>query len=273
MTGPLIPFDAALPAAARRYDYWLGGKDNFAADRASGDEVQRLLPSITTAAVENRRCLLRVVRHLAVAHRVRQFIDIGSGMPTRCNVHDVAQELDPSSRIVYIDNDPMVAVHTRALCHSAPQGLAVFQPGDLRSPRQILEDTAVRDCVDFTQPVAVLLFAVLHFLGDADAPGTVVKHLMGELPSGSFLALSHATYDPLPSDLRAATIAAAEGNSEQAAFHARSREQITAFLDGLHLIQPGVVSTHRWHPELTPTPSRQVSEAEVICYAAVARSS
>jgi O-methyltransferase involved in polyketide biosynthesis len=198
-----VPIDTEHPHPARRYDYWLGGKDNFAADRDSGDRIAEVFPSIRTAVRENRRFLHRVVAYLAAEAGIRQFIDIGAGIPTRPTVHDLAQAIDPTCRVAYVDNDPMVLAHARALMTSSLEGVTAYVQADLRDPEAILADPALTAAIDFTRPVAVLMIAVLHFLEDADRPEQVVARLLRALPAGSHLAVSHATLDPLPVEARA----------------------------------------------------------------------
>jgi hypothetical protein len=265
-----FPINVNVPAPARRYDAWLGGKDNFAADRASAAAIGNAFPPITLAVAENRRCLLRVVRHLADERGIRQFLDIGSGVPRRHNVHDVAQEVALDSRIVYVDNDPMVAVHARALCVGTREGAVTCHLGDLREPKQILTADLVRDTLDFTRPIGVLLFAVLHFLPDTTEAQTAVDQLVDALPRGSYLAISHATFDPIPDDVRAKLTAFTKADSTDGPFHPRSRDEIAAFLHGLDLVDPGIVSTVHWHPDLEPPADPGVTEADAISYVAVA---
>ncbi len=262
--------DVTVPATSRRYNVWLGGKDNFAADRASAAAIQDVFQPIGRAIAENRRCLLRVVRYLAAECGIRQFLDIGCGYPAELNVHDVAQQVTADSRVVYVDHDPMVAVHARALWDSTPQGAEVFQDGDLRQPQQILTADLVRTTLDFTRPIGLLLFAVLHFVVDDDGLFDAVQELATALPSGSYVALSHATYDPLPEALLDPMNAFTGAGSPQGPFQPRTHDQVAAFLKGLDLVEPGLVSTVSWRPDLEPTADADLSEAEAICYAAVA---
>src|SRR5690242_16640062 len=176
--------DTSVPHPARRYNYWLGGKDNFAADRESGDAVVKLFPSIRTAAIENRAFLRRAVTLLAGELGIRQFLDIGTGLPTADNTHEVAQRVAPDSRVVYVDNDPLVMVHARALLTAAPgAGPTDYVEADVRSPEHILREAA--KLLDFDRPVALMLVAVLHFLADEEDPHGIVRRLLGALPPGS----------------------------------------------------------------------------------------
>ena len=176
---PVIDTTTAHPA--RRYDYWLGGKDNFAADRESADAIETIFPSIRTAARENRNFLHRAVRYLVTEAGVRQFLDIGTGLPTADNTHDIAQRLAPDARIVYVDNDPLVLVHARALLTSHPHGATQYIEADLRQPEQILTDADLTGTLDLAKPVALLLVAVLHFVPDTDHPDTIVRTLLDAL--------------------------------------------------------------------------------------------
>ncbi|GAA2617148.1 SAM-dependent methyltransferase [Paractinoplanes durhamensis] len=263
--------NVAVPAPARRYNRWLGGKDNFAADRASADAIERVFPTITAAAVQNRRCLGRAVGYLAGECGVRQFLDVGCGLPTgRHNVHEIAQQIAPQARIVYVDNDPLVAVHARALMTSTLEGKVAVHEADLRRPDEITGAGLVHDTLDFTRPVAVLLFAVLHFIPD-DTVHAAVRELMAAVPSGSYLALSHATFDPLGDQTRAALGTFTEPGAADGPFLPRTHEEITALLAGLDLVEPGLVSTVRWRPQLQPEADQTLGDHEVITYAAVAK--
>jgi hypothetical protein len=270
-TTPLIGMrqvDRTRPQPARRYDYWLGGKDNFEADRASGDQIADAFPTIRTAAVENRRFLVRVVRHLA-ARGIRQFLDIGTGLPTSPNVHEVAQAIAPSAKIVCVDNDPMVVAHARARLTSTPEGITAYVHADLRDPEAILSHPHLLGAIDLNQPVALLLVAVLHFLDDSDHPYRIVARLLRALPSGSYLALSHFTLDPLP-DTTIDQLRPMIGRSARhGIFQPRDRAQVARFTDGLTLVSPGLVSIVEWHPQGEPQPHASAEEAAV--YGVVAR--
>jgi hypothetical protein len=261
----------SLPTASRRYDAWLGGKDNFAADRASADAVSRAFPAIRAAVAENRRCLLRMVRYLAAEPEIRQFLDIGCGIPTpQDNVHQIAQQVAPDSRIVYVDNDAMVAVHMRALPVSTPEGAVAFHLGDVRQPKQIMSADVVRGTFDLTRPVAVLLCAVLHFVPEGKDAQSAVRELVAALPAGSYVALSHATFDPLPADVSAALDEFTKPDSGDGPFRPRTHDEIATLLAGLDLVEPGLVSTVHWHPQLEPPADRSLGADEAISYAALA---
>jgi hypothetical protein len=262
MTGQHIDTSVAHPA--RRYDYWLGGKDNFAADRESGDAIAAKFPAIRTAVLENRRFLRRAVTFLAEQAGVRQFLDIGTGLPTANNTHEVAQRIAPESRITYVDNDPLVLVHARALLTSSPQGATAYVDADLRDPEKILADPGLLDTIDLTRPVALMLVATLHFIDEADDPYGKVRRLAGALAPGSYLVISHATSDYLPPALVAEIAAGRHGQGRL-----RSREEITRFFTGLELVEPGVVPLPQWHSGDEPGP-RPTAE-ETAMYAGVAR--
>ncbi|GAA2482335.1 SAM-dependent methyltransferase [Winogradskya humida] len=258
-TPPVIDTSVAHPA--RRYDYWLGGKDNFAADRESGDQIAAKFPGIRTAVVENRRFLHRAVTHLTTQAGVRQFLDIGTGLPTVDNTHEVAQRTAPESRIVYVDNDPLVLVHARALLTSSPQGATAYVDADLRDPATILEQAA--KTLDLSQPVALMLLAILHFIPESDDPYAVLRTLTAALPPGSYVVLSHATSDYLPPDLVADISSGRHGQGRL-----RTKSEFASFFDGLDLLTPGVVPLAEWHAEGEPVP--RPAADEVAMYAGVA---
>src|SRR5256886_2796399 len=245
-------FDTSVPHPARRYDYWLGGKDNFAADRESADAIAAAYPSVRIAALENRWYLHRVVRFLAEEAGIRQFLDIGTGIPTSPNVHEIAQSVDPSTRIVYVDNDPIVLAHARALLTSAKEGATAYIDADLRQPGDILSHPDLHDTLDQTQPVAVMMVAILHFILDDRDPYGVVARLVDAMPPGSYLALSHVTYDFMPPAAVAELDAANAARNVE--FRPRSREEFTRFFEGLELVPPGIVSVAEWRAEHAPQP-------------------
>jgi hypothetical protein len=263
------PLDTSRPHPARRYDYLLGGKDNFAADRTSADQIAQAFPTIRTAALENRRFLRRVVTFLAAEAGIRQFLDIGSGLPASPNVHEIAQGIAADTRVLYVDNDPLVMVHARALMVSAPEGAAAYVKADLRQPQTILTDPALTDTVNLNQPVGLLLIAVLHFLDDADDPYRAVARLVEALPRGSFVALSHATFDPLPSDTVERLTTLVTPDAGHGTFRPRTHDEVARFLDGLKPVEPGLVPIVQWWPWQEPQP--RASAAETAVYGAVAR--
>ena len=235
--------DTTVAHPARRYDYLLGGKDNFAVDRESGDALVAAFPHIRAAARSNRDFLRRAVTFLTVEAGIRQFLDIGTGLPTANNTHEVAQSFAPQARIAYVDNDPLVLTHARALLTSASEGATSYTHADLRDPRAILSHPEVTNVIDFTRPVALLLVSVLAFLPDDDDPWTVVATLMDGLPSGSYLALSHAATDHFDPQVLAAWYRAAPDS------RLRSGLEIARFFSGLQIVAPGLVSTADWRPD------------------------
>ena len=249
--------DTSMPHSARRYNYWLGGKDNFAADRVSGDAVAGMFPSIRTAALENRRFLRRAVTFLAGEMGIRQFLDIGTGLPTADNTHEVAQMVAPQSKVVYVDNDPLVMVHARALLTSSPGGVTDYIEADLRDPDKILHEAA--RTLDFNQPVALMLIAVLHFVADHEDPHGQVRRLVDALPSGSYLVISHVTGEYFTQEMLEAF-----AKSPAPAYY-RDQGQVEQFFAGLDLVSPGVVSTAHWRAEGEPEPRPKVEEATAYC--------
>ncbi|AGZ44693.1 SAM-dependent methyltransferase [Actinoplanes friuliensis] len=259
--------DSSTAQPARRYNYWLGGKDNFAVDRASGDEILKTFPTARIAALENRRFLQRATRFLAAEAGIRQFLDIGTGLPTADNTHEVAQGIAPESRVVYVDNDPMVMVHARALLTSTPAGRTTYLEADLRSPETILADPELRETLDLGRPVALMLVAVLHFIEGYGAGAPIVRTLMDALPSGSFLVATNSTKDPLPPKMAAdydAALAAGITN-----IWPRDRAEFTALFDGLELVEPGVTPVSEWRSEGETEP--RPNPAHVAMYGGVAR--
>jgi hypothetical protein len=244
--------DTNVAHSARVYDYWLGGKDNFAADREAGDRVIAIRPAIRSDVRENRAFLRRAVRFLVADGGIRQFLDIGTGLPSAGNTHEVAQEVAPESRVVYVDNDPLVLAHARALLTGTP-GTTAYLDADLREPGAIVRDATV--ALDFSQPVAVMLVAVLHHITDADDPAGIIAALMAAAAPGSYLVISHPAADV---HTEAVTQVAQQYNQSVATGQTRrTHEQVTSFFDGLELLAPGVVQTPQWRPE-TPPPVSQV---------------
>jgi hypothetical protein len=240
----LPKLDTSTAHIARVYDYWLGGKDNFAVDRQVGDKVLEIHPETALSVRANRGFLARAVRYLAAQGGIRQFLDVGTGLPSANNTHEVAQAIAPESRVVYVDNDPIVLVHARALLTSSPEGETGYLDADIKDPDAILAGAA--QLLDFSKPVGVMLVAVLHMLRDDEAPQAIVDRFMAAVPPGSFLVLSH-----LASDVQQDTMAEMgrrlnESMTQQ--FTMRSRAEVTAFFDGLTLADPGVVLTHQWRP-------------------------
>jgi hypothetical protein len=259
--------DTSVAHPARRYNYWLGGKDNFAADRESGDAIAAAFPAVRIAAIENRRFLRRAVTFLAGEAGIRQFLDIGTGIPSADNTHQVAQAIAPSSRIVYVDNDPIVLAHARALLTSSPEGATAYLDADLRAPGKILSDPALRRILDLSQPVALMLISILQFIMDSEDPYGIVRELAGALPPGSYLAISHPTYDYMPPE----TIAKLDATNAArgVVFRPRSREEFARFFPGLEQVPPGIQPVTGWRAEDEEQP--RPSAAETAVYGATAR--
>ena len=255
-----------LPHPARIYDYLLGGKDNFAADRAAAQEALRANPDGRISCRENRAFLQRTVHYLAAEAGIRQFLDIGAGLPTSPNVHEVAQAVIPDARVVYVDNDPIVLAHARALLTSTSAGKAAYVDADLRVVDRILNAPQLRDSLDLSQPVALLLIAIMHFIPDQDGPYGIVKALLDALPAGSYLAMSHLSgdFDPQAWD-GVAKVYAERGM----VMRVRSQAEIERFFADLDVIEPGVRPSARWRPangQVSPP-----SDAAVACYGGLAR--
>jgi hypothetical protein len=261
---PELAFDTSVAHPARRYDYWLGGKDNFAADRASGDAIVEVFPTIRVTAVENRRFLGRAVAFLAGEAGVDQFLDIGTGIPAADNTHEVAQRVNPAARVVYVDNDPIVLAHARALLTSHPHGVTAYIDADLRDPGSIIDDPALTSTLDLSRPVALMLVAVMHFVPDQNQPHDLVRRLTAALPAGSYLVLSHATGDFVHSGT------VDEGRAILGPqFRFRTREEVARFFDGHDLVPPGLVPVPEWRPVEDGTP--RADAADVSMWAGVAK--
>jgi hypothetical protein len=238
--------DVSVAHVARVYNYWLGGRDNFAADREAGDEAIRVYPDMYSSVRANRAFLKRAVTFLGAEAGIRQFLDIGTGLPAADNTHEVAQAIAPESRVVYVDNDPIVLVHARALLASSARGVTGYLDADARDTGQFLAEAA--RVLDFGQPVAVLLVAILQLIGDEDDPYGLVAELMRAVPSGSYLVISH-----VPSDMqqRATGVAEAAARLSQLLtqrVRPRSHAEVTQFFDGLEILDPGVVPIQEWRP-------------------------
>jgi hypothetical protein len=225
------------------YDYFLGGHDHFAADRIAALKVIEAAPEVPVIAKENRRFLGRAVRYLAGEVGIAQFLDVGSGLPTRGNFHEIAQQVNPSVRVICVDNDPMVVAHASAL-RTGP-GTAVIQ-ADMRDPEAILSHADTRRLIDFNQPVAILFVAVLHFIPDSDDPRALVRRFLDAAPLGSYLVLSHVTTDPDPQTAERVQSVYASTASQAAP---RRRADILAFFEGLDLMEPGLVPVAQWRPD------------------------
>jgi hypothetical protein len=239
-------FDTSVAHQARVYDYMLGGKDNYAADRAAAEASIKIWPDIALGAQANRAFLGRAVRYLAADAGIRQFLDIGTGIPTAGNTHQVAQAIAPESRVVYVDYDPVVLAHARALLTSTGEGATEYIDADLRNTGIIL-DRAAR-LLDFTKPVAVTMLAILHALPDSDDPYAIVARLLDAVPSGSYLAISHAAGDLLDREMLERIKDAWRGKMQQQIIW-RTREQVARFFAGTDLVDPGLVRVEEWRPD------------------------
>jgi S-adenosyl methyltransferase len=255
--------DTTMAHSARLWNYWLGGKDNYKIDRVLAEELAATFPGITDIARQVRLFLFRAIGYLVVEAGVRQFLDIGTGLPTANNTHEIAQGMDPQARIVYVDNDPLVLVHARALLTSSPEGVTDYVEADVRDPDRILREAA--KTLDFTQPIGLMMLGILGWIPDSDDPHGIVSRLLGALPSGSYLVIDDSV-DTDPAIVEA--VRALNQNPDSASsYHLRSPEQIARFFDGLELVEPGVVSTSQWRPES----SRWGEIVEVPDYAGVGR--
>jgi hypothetical protein len=237
--------DVTRPSVARMYDYYLGGSHNFEADRAAAKQVEQIFPGIAQSAQANRSFLRRVVRHLA-AEGVDQFLDLGSGIPTVGNVHEIAQQANPASRVVYVDYEPVAVSHSNALLADNPNATAIL--ADLRATSTVLN--GARETLDFSRPIGVLIIAALHFVPDSDDPYKAVAEYMAGLPSGSYLAISHATWDSLTDEesAEARKVAQVYSNSDNK-LAIRTFAEVARFFEGLELLEPGLVTVDEWRPD------------------------
>jgi hypothetical protein len=250
------------PHGARVYDYFLGGKDNFEIDRQAAEHLLQAFPGFRTAALSNRMWMHRSARYMA-EQGITQFLDIGTGIPTSPNLHEVVQDVVPEARVVYADNDPIVLAHSRALLSSRPEGMTAYVEADVTDPQSILGSEEVKDTLDLSKPVALSLVGVFHYLPDALKPYDLVKQLLEPLASGSYLIFSHCTPDFAPELWeRAIQVYKADGGDAQV----RSKEEVTRFFDGLELVEPGVSAPFRWHPDAETTKLVESGEfTDVMC--------
>ena len=253
-------FDTRVPHIARIYDYWLGGKDNYAADREAAELAMAATPTIAPGVQANRRFLGRAVRYMTTAG-IRQFVDVGTGIPTANNTHEVAQSVAPDSRVVYVDNAPIVLSHARALLTSTA-GPTAYIDADARDTAKILAEAA--RTLDFSQPVGVMLIAILHCILDSDDPGGLVSSLLDAVPSGSFLALTQPARDQVAVAVKAEQ-SLTKSMGQKVTF--RTRDQVAEFLTGLDLVEPGVVPVQEWHPES----GRDINSPPTAMWGCVAR--
>jgi hypothetical protein len=253
------------PHSARMYDYYLGGRTNFTADREAVGKVMAVFPAALVAARANRDFMHRSTRFLA-ERGLRQFLDVGTGIPTSPNLHEVAQRVAPQARIVYVDNDPIVLAHAQALLESSPQGRTAYVEADLRRPETILSAKALAETLDLAGPVALSLNAVLHFVPDENGAHQIVQRLKDALAPGSALVISHGTSDFAPAEAgRTASVYRSSGTAAQG----RTRAEFARFFEGWDLVEPGIAVTHRWRPDPTDHLS-DISDAEASLYGAVA---
>jgi hypothetical protein len=256
-TDPELPQDINTDVAhpARVYDYWLGGKDNFPADRALAEHIMEAIPTMRTMAAANRAFLSRAVRYLAEEAGIRQFLDIGTGIPTSPNVHEVAQAVAPDSRVVYVDNDPIVLAHARALLTSQEAGETSFIGADLQQPKSILDHPTLTSTLDLSQPVAVMLVAVLMYFRDTDNPNPfeMVATLLEAMPPGSYLAITHPTAD-FNAEAMGGAVAAAERSG--VTLVPRNHAETEKFFAGLDVVDPGVTPVLSWRPDKPPDDPR-----------------
>jgi hypothetical protein len=256
-------YDTTVAHPARVYNYWLGGKDNFEADREVGDQTKAAYPGLVTGVQEQRRVLAEAVRYLATQAGIRQFLDIGTGLPVENNTHEVAQSVAPESRIVYVDNDPMVLAHARALLTSTSAGACAYLDADIRDTGKLLE--AAGELLDFSQPVALMLIGILQLIPDSDDPAGIVARLLDAVPSGSWLAIVQPANDVAADQM--ASMVKRYNAGVPTTTTLRNHAEISAFFAGTELLEPGVVQLHRWHPG---EPARAVP-GEVPAYVGLAR--
>jgi hypothetical protein len=240
---PELKIDTSVAHPARVYDYWLGGKDNFAADREAAERVLAATPGLRFRVRANRAFLARAVQYLAGEAGIRQFLDIGTGIPAANNTHEVAQAIAPDTRIVYAANDPIVLAHARALLASGPHGSTQYVHGDVREPAAILQ--AAAQTLDLTQPTALMLLGILHLIQDSEDPDKIVATLMDALPPGSYLAISHPASDIGPGQAEAQRRYNERVSTPQTL---RTRDEVARFFTGLELVPPGLVYVHTWRP-------------------------
>jgi hypothetical protein len=256
---PAANLDTSVPHAARLWNYWMGGKDNFEADRAAGDAVAEAYPDIVTMAKESRQFLIRVVSYLAGEAGIRQFLDVGAGLPTMQNTHEVAQRIAPDSRIVYVDNDPLVLVHARALlANTTPEGVTAYADADYNEPDAILADA--HNVLNFNEPVAVMFMGVMGYVAELDDVRSIVDRLIAPFPSGSYLVLWDGT---------ATGDAVSEGadklvESGGVPYYLRTPDELAQCFEGLEMVEPGMVELTSWRPEV-------VDVQPIDAYGAVAR--
>ncbi|MBO0856136.1 MAG: SAM-dependent methyltransferase [Nocardia sp.] len=258
-----MEFHPEVAHTARMYDWYLGGQDNYEADRIAGEQALRAHPNLRLTARCNRDFMHRAVRFLA-EQGIEQFLDIGTGIPTEPNLHQVVQEVNPAARVVYADNDPLVLTHARALLTGTSEGRTAYLNADLRQPDSILSDPKLTETLDLSAPTALSVISILHFIEDPDDPQGTIAKLMGALPAGSYLAMTHATPDFGPEMGEVERVYHEAGLPGQI----RTREEVARFFDGLEWVEPGLTTPHRWRPPIDPP---EVMDNQVQFYAGVAR--
>jgi hypothetical protein len=251
---------------ARIYDYILGGKDNFAVDREAGENSLRIWPALSAHMQANRSFMHRVAGFLATECKIRQFLDIGTGLPTSPNLHEIVQSIDPTAKVVYTDNDPLVLAHARALMLGTDQGATAYIAADMRDPQTIISAPEFQRTLDLNQPVGLMLIAIVHFIEDDSEALQVVRQVLDVLPSGSYLAMSIATdeFDPIP-------LAEVQREYNRLGETLKFRDRATAltFFDGLEMLEPGLVQVHKWRPDGSAAPG--IADKDIAMYGAVAR--
>ncbi|MFD9902938.1 SAM-dependent methyltransferase [Streptomyces sp. NPDC059063] len=263
---PADRIDTDNAHSARIYDYILGGKDYYPADRAAGDAMSKEWPALPVHMRANRDFMNRAVRYLAEEAGIRQFLDIGTGIPTSPNLHEIAQGVAPDSRVVYVDNDPIVLTLSQGLLASTTQGMTSYIEADMLDPATILGAPELRDTLDLGRPVALTVIAIVHFvLDEDDAPG-IVRRLLEPLPSGSYLAMSIGTADFAPDEVGRV---AREYAARNMPMRLRTLPEAERFFDGLDLVEPGIVQVHKWHPD--GTGEQGIKDEDIAMYGAVAR--
>ncbi len=272
MSNPSSDMGMSRPHPARMYDYFMGGKTNYTADREAADQAAAAWPSVPVAARANRAYMHRAAHQLA-SQGFRQFLDVGTGIPTEPNLHNVVQSVAPEARVVYTDNDPIVLTHARALMQGTPEGRTAYVEADVTKPEAILESAELTETLDLTRPVALSLHALCHFLPDDRDPYGIVARLLDALPSGSALSITHITADLDPGGI--GQIADSYRKSGIPA-QARSRQEVARFFDGLELLDPGIALAHRWRPDVQVLPGHdlpapeEATDAEISIWAGVA---
>ncbi|MER6547997.1 SAM-dependent methyltransferase [Streptomyces sp. NPDC001250] len=263
---PADRIDTENAHSARIYDYILGGKDYYPADQEAGDAMAREWPALPVHMRANRDWMNRAVRWLADEAGMRQFLDIGTGIPTSPNLHEIAQAVTPESRVVYVDNDPIVLTLSQGLLASSPEGRTSYIEADFRDPAAILDAPELRETLDLDQPVALTVIAIVHFMLDADDAVGVVRRLLEPLPSGSHLAMSIGTAEFAPDEVGRV---AREYAARNMPMRLRTLDEAHAFFEGLQLVEPGIVQVHKWHPD--GTGEQGIRDEDIAMYGAVAR--